>query len=54
MFRFIKSPIGITIGVVAVLVASPKAREEIRKVAMKTISAFPGKEEKMQDASSEI
>ncbi|MGE8203194.1 YtxH domain-containing protein [Heyndrickxia sp. NPDC080065] len=56
MLRFIKSPIGIAIGVgvTAVLIASPKARATIRKVAVKTISVFLGKEDEIQDADSEM
>ncbi|MGE7767817.1 YtxH domain-containing protein [Peribacillus sp. NPDC096540] len=54
MFRFIKSPIGIAIGVAAVLIGSPKARKGIRKIAVKTISAVLGKEEKVRDAGSEL
>lgn len=54
MFRFMRSPIGIVIGVTAILIASPKARAGIRKMAVKTISAFPGKEEEVWDATSEL
>ncbi|MCW9134119.1 YtxH domain-containing protein [Bacillus paramycoides] len=53
MFRFIRSPIGIAIGVAAVLVASPKARKGMRKIAVKTISAVLGAKEQIQSAGSE-
>lgn len=54
MFRFMKSPIGIAIGVAAVIMASPKVRKGMRKMAVKTISAFLGKKEQIQSASSEM
>ena len=54
MFRFMKSPIGIVVGVAAVLIASPKARAGVRKMAVKTVSVFLGNEEKVEDTDSEM
>lgn len=54
MFRFMKSPIGIAIGVAAVILASPKARKGLRKLAVKTVSAFLGAKEQIQSAGSEM
>lgn len=54
MFRFMKSPIGIAVGVAAVILASPKARKALRKLAVKTVSAFLGAKEQMQSAGAEM
>ncbi|AFQ08428.1 TPA: YtxH domain-containing protein [Bacillus pacificus] len=54
MFRFMKSPIGIAVGVAAVILASPKARTGLRKLAVKTVSAFLGAKEQMKSAGSEM
>lgn len=54
MFRFMKSPIGIAVGVAAVIMASPKARKGLRKLAVKTVSAFLGAKEQIQGAGSEM
>lgn len=54
MFRFMKSPIGIAVGVAAVILASPKARKGLRKLAVKTVSAFLGAKEQIQSAGSEM
>ncbi len=48
MFRFMKSPIGIAVGVAAVILASPKARTGLRKLAVKTVSAFLGAKEQIK------
>lgn len=54
MFRFMKSPIGIAVGLAAVILASPKARTGLRKLAVKTVAAFLGAKEQMKSAGSEM